>query len=61
MLYQIQMLLHNYDNMAGHVTHMGEMRNAYRIMESPKVNIKMEFKEMGCEDVDCFYLAEGRN
>jgi hypothetical protein len=55
------MLLHNYDNMAGHVTHMGEMRNAYRIMESPKVNIKMEFKEMGCEDVDCFYLAEGRN
>jgi hypothetical protein len=55
------MSLHNHDNMAGQVMYMGEMRNVYRILESLKGCIKMDLKEMGCEDVDCFHLAEGRN
>jgi hypothetical protein len=56
----------------GHVVHMGEMRSAYKILvrkpERPlgtplyrwKDNIKMDFKEVACENVDWIHLDQDR-
>jgi hypothetical protein len=57
---------------AGHVTCPGDMRNGFRILAGKperkrplgrqrnryEVNIKINLKEIGCEDVDWILLAE---
>ncbi|KAJ4435918.1 hypothetical protein ANN_18540 [Periplaneta americana] len=59
---------------AGHVAHMGESRNAYRVLvgrlkgKRPlgrprrrwEDNIKMDFREVGCDDRDWINLAQDR-
>jgi hypothetical protein len=58
--------------MGGHVAHMGEMKITYkRLVQKPEGkrtdgvlrlrwqnNIKMDLKEMDCEDVDWIKLAQ---
>jgi hypothetical protein len=60
---------------AGHVVHMGEMRNSYKILvgkpkgKSPlgklrhkrEGNIKVDLKEIGRDGVDWIYLVQGRD
>jgi hypothetical protein len=60
---------------AGHVAHIGEMRNAYKILvETPEGkrplgrprrsledNIKVGIKEIGCEVMDWIHLAQNRS
>jgi hypothetical protein len=60
---------------AGHVAHMGEMRNAYRILVgNPKGkgplgrhrrrwddNIRMDLREIRCEGVDWIHLDQCRD
>jgi hypothetical protein len=60
---------------AGHVAEMGEKRNAYRILagkpegikplERQKCrlvdNIKMDLREIGCDDVYWIYMAQYRD
>ncbi|KAJ4438304.1 hypothetical protein ANN_14243 [Periplaneta americana] len=59
----------------GHVAHMGESRNAYRVLvgrseeKSPlgrprcrwEDNIKMDLREVGCDDRYCINLAQDRD
>jgi hypothetical protein len=60
---------------AGHVTHMGKMRNVYCILvEKPEEkrpfeitrcswesNIRKDFRKVGWEGVDCIHLALNRD
>jgi hypothetical protein len=60
---------------AGHVTLMGEVKNAYRILVGQpegrrplgrprsrwKDNIQMDLREIGFGDVDWIYLAQDRD
>jgi hypothetical protein len=57
---------------AGHVAHMGVMRNVYIVVGKPvgmrplrrpryKDNIKMNLKQIGCKYVDCIQLAHNTN
>jgi hypothetical protein len=59
---------------AGHVARMGEKRNAYRLVGKPEGwralgrprgrwldNIRIDFVEVGCGDVDWIGLAEDRD
>jgi hypothetical protein len=59
----------------GHVAHMGELRNAYRILVQKlegkrplrrpgciwEDNIRMDLREIQWEDVDWIYLAKDRD
>jgi hypothetical protein len=58
-----------------HIAHIGEMRNAYRLLVGKSYrkkplgrhrrrwedNIRMDHKEIGCERVDWLHLAQDRN
>jgi hypothetical protein len=60
---------------AGHVARMGEMRNAYRILEGKPEgkrllgrprhrwvdNIKMDLREIGWDGMDWIYLAQDKD
>jgi hypothetical protein len=61
--------------MGGHVTCIGDMIIAYKILGSKpegtetlgrlkhnrwEDNIKLDLKKIGCEDVDCIHLAQDR-
>ena len=60
---------------AGHVTHMEQSRNAYRVLEGKpegkrplgmprhrwEDNIKMDFRVVGCDPGDLIALAEDRD
>jgi hypothetical protein len=59
---------------AGNIARMGEMRNAHKILVTKhegrkplgrpehrwKNNIKMDFKEVGCESVDWIHVVQNR-
>jgi hypothetical protein len=60
---------------AGHVAHLGEMRNVYKILARKpegrnqlkrlrrrwKVNIRIEIREVGWEGVDWIHLTQERD